>query len=158
MAGHTSVTSTDQRQSNRLKGRRCWEGTDGPVQGQGGNERQNEGRIFEHHWEMRLELLCKRYQRIEQIPKGKTPCDYALKSTRKNEMNRKEKKRQDYRKEKPASIHLEDAQLANGPISKGCGRLNAGVGKLGRLGSKKTEILSTLHLWPVSSLGALLLR
>lgn len=92
-AGRVSVTSTDQRQSNRLKGQRCWEGTDGPVQGQGGNERQNEGRIFEHHWEMRLKLLCKRYQRIEQIPKGKRPCDYALKSTRENEMNRKEKKR-----------------------------------------------------------------
>lgn len=74
--GLAGVTSTDQRQSNRLKRRRCWEGTDGLVQGQGGSERQDGGHIFEHHWEMMgLEFLCKRCQRIEQIPKGKKSSD-----------------------------------------------------------------------------------
>jgi hypothetical protein len=48
-AGLASVTSTDQRQGNRLKQQRCQEGTDGLVQGQGGNERQDEGPIIKHH-------------------------------------------------------------------------------------------------------------
>lgn len=47
-AGLSGVTSTDQRQNNRLKRQRCGEGTDGLVQGQRGNERQDEGCIFEH--------------------------------------------------------------------------------------------------------------
>lgn len=71
-AGLAGVTSTDQRQqqikaTERL-GRNRWSGP-----GPGRNERQDEGHIIKHHWEMKPELLWKMSE-TGQISMGKWAC------------------------------------------------------------------------------------
>lgn len=74
-AGLAGEMSTGQRQSSRLKRRDRDAGKEQMDWARARAREGMKGRIFEHHWEMRFKLLNERRQRIEEIPKGKRPCD-----------------------------------------------------------------------------------